>query len=335
MKPDQSPTARALLLLELVQNSPGVTASRLADKLGVSERAVRRYVGILREAEVPIESTSGPYGGYRVGRGLRVPPLMFTTTEALGLVMAVLDGHHDAADTSDPVGSAIGKIIRVLPEPVASPVEAVRTLSTRLPDRSAASPTPEITAELARACGAHHRIRLTYRLSPDTEREMEVDPWAVVVRHSKWYLLCWSHTKNARRVLRVDRVAAIHELDATFTPPVDLNPGETLEAHLAEGWEHKIEVVVDAPVDQVARWIPRSMGRTEPIDAGTTLLIATTDEPHWYAAQLLALKAPFHIRKPPEVQAAARQLADRLSHASIGVRETGARETAGAEEEGR
>jgi len=117
---DESPTARALLALELLQSHPGITADRLADKLGVSERAARRYVGILREAGVPVESVRGRYGGYRVGRGLRLPPLMFTATEALGLVMAVLDGHHDASDSTDPVGSALGKIMRALPEPVAA-----------------------------------------------------------------------------------------------------------------------------------------------------------------------------------------------------------------------
>jgi predicted DNA-binding transcriptional regulator YafY len=60
----------------------------------VTERAVRRYVAILREAGIPVESTRGPYGGYRVGRGIRVPPLVFSAAEALGLVMAVLDGSH-------------------------------------------------------------------------------------------------------------------------------------------------------------------------------------------------------------------------------------------------
>ena len=134
-----SPTARALLTLELVQGSPGITADRLADKLGVSERAARRYVGILREAGIPIESVRGPYGGYRVGRGLRLPPLMFSATEALGLVMAVLDGHHDAGNPTDPVGSALGKIIRALPEPVAAQAEAVRRSTAPAPDRAGAA----------------------------------------------------------------------------------------------------------------------------------------------------------------------------------------------------
>ncbi|GIH65119.1 helix-turn-helix transcriptional regulator [Microbispora siamensis] len=69
MTHDESPTARALLLLEMVQSSPGITAQRLAVRLGVSERAARRYVGILREAGIPIESERGPYGGYRMAGG--------------------------------------------------------------------------------------------------------------------------------------------------------------------------------------------------------------------------------------------------------------------------
>src|SRR5215468_10376760 len=122
MAPDRSPTARALLALEVIQNNPGITADRLGDRLGVTERAARRYVAILREAELPIDSVTGPYGGYQVGRSLRTPPLMFTAAEALGLVMAVLEGHRNAAEPTDLVGGALAKIVRVLPERVAGPV---------------------------------------------------------------------------------------------------------------------------------------------------------------------------------------------------------------------
>src|SRR6516164_9199029 len=129
MTRDTSPAARALVALELIQNNPGITAQRLADRLGVTERAARRYVATLREADLPIESVSGPYGGYRVGRGLRLPPLMFTAAEALGLVMAVLEGHPKAADAAVPVGGALAKILRVLPERIAGPVRSVRDVS--------------------------------------------------------------------------------------------------------------------------------------------------------------------------------------------------------------
>src|SRR5690606_14876406 len=160
---DTSPTARALLTLQLIQGSPGITADRLAGKLGVTDRAARRYVGILREAGIPIESVRGPYGGYRVGRGLRLPPLIFSPAEALGLVMAVLDGHHDASDPTDPVGSALGKIVRARPEAVAGQAETVRQATSAAPDRAAVRPDPATTAELVQACADRRRVRLSYR----------------------------------------------------------------------------------------------------------------------------------------------------------------------------
>ncbi|MGZ4684905.1 helix-turn-helix domain-containing protein [Oryzihumus sp.] len=57
---ESNPTARALMCLQLLQDSPGITAERLAARLGVSDRAARRYVSILREADIPVESTRGP-----------------------------------------------------------------------------------------------------------------------------------------------------------------------------------------------------------------------------------------------------------------------------------
>jgi predicted DNA-binding transcriptional regulator YafY len=109
VKADLSPTGRALRALELLQAQPGITGGQLAAQLDVTERAARRYITILREAGIPVESTRGPYGGYRVGRGIRLPPLVFTATEALGLVMAVLDGSHAASDADDPVVAALAR----------------------------------------------------------------------------------------------------------------------------------------------------------------------------------------------------------------------------------
>lgn len=316
MEPDASPTARALLALELIQGSPGITADRLADKLGVSQRAARRYVGILREAGIPIESVRGPHGGYRLGRGLRLPPLMFSAAEALGLVMAVLDGHHDASDPTDPVGAALGKIMRALPEAVAAQAEAVRRTTAPAPDRGAARPDPGTTTALVQACANHRRVRLGYRSEAGSERVVEVDPWALVVRHGRWYLLCWSHTSGARRAYRIDRVRGVEVRDDTFTPPADLDPVADLEAHLAVGWEYDVEVVIDAPVDTVARCVPRTIGLLEPLDAGSTRLVGSTSNPVWYAEQLAVIPAPYRIVRCPQLQEAARALGQRLLAAS-------------------
>ena len=319
MTTDTSPTARALLALELVQGNPGITADRLADKLGVSERAARRYVAILREAGIPIESVRGPYGGYRVGRGLRLPPLVFSSAEALGLVMAVLDGHHDASDPADPVGGALGKIVRALPEPVAAQAEVVRRTTAPAPDRAAARPDPATTAALVQACSDHRAVQLDYRSEAGSEWLLEVDPWAIVVRHGRWYLLCRSHRADARRAYRIDRVRSVLVLDDAFTPPADLDPVAVLEEHLAVGWEYDVEVVIDAPVEAVARCLPPALGRLEPIDADSSRLVGSTSNPWWYAERLAAVPASYRIVGGPELQQTARILGQRLLSAAGGT----------------
>jgi predicted DNA-binding transcriptional regulator YafY len=161
---------------------------------------------------------------------------MFSAAEALGLVMAVLDGHHDASDPTNPVGSALGKIMRALPEPVAAQAETVRRTTAPAPDRAAARPDPGTTAALVQACSNSRRVRLGYRSEAGSEWVIEVDPWAVVLRHGRWYLLCRSHTADARRAYRIDRVRGVEVLDDTFSPPGDLDPVTMLEQHLAIGW---------------------------------------------------------------------------------------------------
>src|SRR4051812_50193160 len=109
MAREVSPTARALVALEIIQGNPGITAQQLGERLGVSDRAVRRYVAILREAELPVEAVSGPYGGYRAGRGLRLPPLMFSAAEAVGLGMAGVGGDSFAGGPRGPGGGGPGE----------------------------------------------------------------------------------------------------------------------------------------------------------------------------------------------------------------------------------
>jgi predicted DNA-binding transcriptional regulator YafY len=327
MPHDASPTARALLALEVIQNSPGITAQRLGERLGVTERAARRYVAILREADLPIEAVSGPHGGYRVGRGLRLPPLMFTAAEAMGLAMAVLEGHRNAADPTDLVGGALAKIVRVLPERMAGPVRAFREVSVprralRPPATSPSGSTPpsraspEVATQLIESCTTARRLRLRYRMGTSADRVMEIDPWAVVLRHSRWYLLGWSNTSQAQRVLRVDRIVTVETLIDTFTPPHELDALRTLEEHLSQGWTHPVDVLVDATVEETSRWVPRSLGRLEPDEEDRARLRATTDEPDWYARQLAAIPAPFRVIGSPELKRATVALGERLVQAA-------------------
>ncbi len=119
-----------------------------------------RFRSLLREADIPVESTRGRHGGYRLGRGIRLPPLIFGADDAVGLVMALLDGRHAGADAEDPAGVALGKIIRALPEGVARQASALRRHASAAPDRGAARPSPETTGALVAASAARRSVRV-------------------------------------------------------------------------------------------------------------------------------------------------------------------------------
>lgn len=311
-----SPTARALRALDVLQGRPGVTAAELAERLGVTERAARRYVAILREADIPVESTRGPYGGYTLGRGLRLPPLVFSATEALGLVMAALDSQHAVADPDDPVGGALGKILRVLPTNVARQAVAMRETARTVPERESVKPDREVTSDLVAAVAAQRPVRFGYRTAAGNARTFEVDPWSVVVRYGRWYLLCHSHHADALRTFRIDRISGVTQLEGTFDVPADLDPAAELEANLGKGWEHDTHVVFDAPFDQVRPWIRPTLGELRELPDGRCELVGTTSNPASYAGEWLAhVELPYTVVGGEELRAAVRAVAARLERA--------------------
>lgn len=315
MPTDVSPTARALRALEILQSRTSTTADELAQRLGVTERAARRYVGILREAGVPVESVRGPHGGYRLGRGTRLPPVVFTPAEALVLVMAVLDGAAAAAERDDPVGSALGKVIRALPDSIGRQAAALREYASAAPDRSSARPDPALTSALVAAVAARRRVLVTYRSERGNEWDAEVDPWAVVVRHGRWYLLCHSHRAQAIRTYRIDRIRSVQSLPHGFAPPEGLDPVATLEEHLGVGWEFPTRVVFDAPLSQVAPWIRPPMGRLEP-SGDQCVLVGSTSNPEMYAQEWLpTVPFAFRVEGGPELRAAVAAVAARFAAA--------------------
>ena len=171
------------------------------------------------------------------------------------------------------------------------------------------------------ACAAGRRLRLTYRrghwAGDSADREMEVDPWAVVLRHSRWYLLCWSHGVDARRVLRIDRIVTASQSPETFTPPAGLDALAVLEEHLSQGWTYEVDVLIDATVTEVARWLPRSLGALSPFDDGRRArLRASTANPAWYVGRLAVLPYAFHVNGSAELRQAAADLGLRLIEAA-------------------
>lgn len=322
---DMSPTARALSTLEVLQNRPGVTAAELSRRLGVTERATRRHIAILREAGIPIISTRGPYGGYTLGRGAALAPVVFTETEALSLVMAVIDAHPSAAtstgenDPVDVVGSALDKVVRALPRAAGREATALREHACATPDRHASRPDPATTSALVAASAGRCQVRITYGSESGSTWEDVTDPWAVVVRHSRWYLLCRSHRADAVRTYRIDRILDVVELEESFEPPADLDPVSSLEEHLGVGWEFTTRVVFEASLEEAQRWVHPAMGVLTRHTDGC-VLEGSTSNPTMYVREWLArIPLPFRVEGGPEIADALRSVAAQLD---VAVRRT-------------
>lgn len=324
VKTGVSPVARALQALEILQLRPGTTAEALGECLGVSERAARRYVAILREAGVPVESQRGRYGGYRLGREGRLSPVRFTQVEALGLVMAVLEGHPEATDPAEVVGSALAKVVAVLPEAVGRQAGLLREHAWAAPDHRSAHPDPGVTSALVLAATARRRIKLRYTSAGGNQSDAEVDPWAVVVRHGLWYLLSYSYRADAVRTYRVDRITAVEETVRSFIPPEGLAPVALLEQHLGDDWAFPTRVVFEAPITEVAPWIRRPMGRLDEHPSGC-VLVGRTNNPAMYAHEwLAAIPLPFCIEAGDELRAAMTALAEKCAATLRPIRSRGA-----------
>lgn len=310
-----SPTSRALRTLEILRARPGTTAEELGERLGVTERAARRYVRTLREAGIPVTSTRGPYGGYRLGRGAKLPPVVFTEEEALVLAMAVLDAHPAATDADDLVGLALSKVIQALPDSVGRQAAALREHAAGAPDLSAARPDPTVTSALVTAVAARRRAVVSYRRESGDEWKTTVDPWAVVVRHGRWYLLCHSHRASAVRTYRIDRILDVQQTGHPFERPDGLDPVAALEEHLGRGWEFPTRVVFDVSVAEVTPWVGPAMGRLEATAAGCALT-GSTSNPAMYAQEWLAcVPFDFRVEGGPELREAVAALAARCAAA--------------------
>ena len=304
-----SPTSRLLELLELLQARPLTTGREIADRLDVDARTVRRYVGVLQGLGIPVEGQRGVGGGYRIHPGYRLPPLMLGDDEAVAVVLGLL-----ASRESDAVAGALAKINRVLPRTLRRQVEALEetvgfTGSTRSAPADAA-----LVLLVADAIRRRRRLHTAYRSFSGEESQRELSPYGLVVHSGCWYLAAHDHDRHALRTFRIDRMWHTKLADGGFAAPPE---GFDAVAHVTRSlagvpWRWQVEVLLDLPLDRAVRRLPATFAELAEEPDGT-LLRMRVDSLDWMASVLAGLGCGFTIRRPDELRASVRALADRLA----------------------
>jgi predicted DNA-binding transcriptional regulator YafY len=301
-------------MMELLQARGRIGVAELARRLEVGERTVRRYAAMLREMGVPVEAEIGRYGGYRLRPGRRLPPMMFTEEEALGLALGLMAARGlGLSGVAPAVEGALAKVERVMPEPLSGRVRALQeTVSIAVARPASGTPaSSEALLTLAAAVGEGRRVRLVYRSEWSGETEREVDPYGVVHREGYWYAAGHCHLRGGLRLFRVDRILTAEILDEAFARPAEFASPEALMNAAANtpGSEWSVEVLLEMTVEDARRQLPSTGLALEQVEGGTLLRCRTWDL-SWVARVLAGLDGPFVVRCPAELREALERRAE-------------------------
>ena len=318
------PTQRALRLLSLLQQRATWKGHELSRRLGVTTRTVRRDVDRLRGLGYVVDSEPGADGGYALGHGTVVPPLLLDADEAVSVTVALAVGTASGtAGDPEAAARALTKLDAALPAAVRERVRGVRdALSVRA--FGAGPDAGDLTLALE-AVRRRQRLRFGYRAASGEETERWVEPVRVVARGRRWYVWAFDVDRRDWRSFRLDRMASVALSDWEFRPHRDLAEGlARLEEPMPwAAHAHGVRLLVRAtPADAEPHLSPAS-GELVDLGEGTLRYTTGVDDPDQAAAWLAWLPFPFTVEGDDAVVDALRRLADRLGSATATPRSAG------------
>jgi predicted DNA-binding transcriptional regulator YafY len=309
-----TPTLRLLAVLELLQSRSEVSGQELAQTLEVEERSIRRYVMLLRDIGIPIQSERGRHGGYSLLPGFRLPPLMFNADEMTAVVVGLMLMRESGATPLLAVESAAAKIARVLPVELRQRTEALRAalVLDDLPFPTYGVSSAFLTT-LSLAAYARQNVRIGYTSSDGADTERRISPYGIVLHATRWYVPAYCHLRQETRLFRLDRVRALDPTDETFTPPVGFDARAFVLAALARlPGMHACEILIEADLTTVQATLPPSVAVLE-ADGTQTRMRCYTDDVGWLARQMVRLELPFKVLADEALKEALRALAAELA----------------------
>lgn len=314
------PTARVLALLEILQSGGTRTAADLAERLGVDERTVRRYVEHLVDLGIPVESVRGRYGGIHLVPGYRMPPLMLTDDEALAVVVGLVGSRRAGSGASTvALESATAKVLRVLPKSLARRLDALLTgMRFTGPTGDPAAVQAEHLLAVAEAARDRRPVALEYTDSQGHRSSRTVHPYGVVAHAGRWYVTAADPAAPGVRTFRVDRIAALTTLPGSFEVPEGFDPaGALLQAVAGAPRRHAVRLRVQAPVDAVRGMFPAGIATLDDTDdEGWTHVLIQVERLDWVPTVLAGVPVPFVVDGPEELRPLLRALAARLTAAA-------------------
>jgi predicted DNA-binding transcriptional regulator YafY len=309
-------SARLLRLLSLLQLHRDWTGGALAERLGVTSRTVRSDIEKLRSLGYPVHAAPGVSGGYRLGAGAELPPLLLDDEEAVAVAVG-LRTSSGVTGIEESAVRALTKLEQVLPSRLRHRITALHTAMA-----AAGTAGPTVAANsliaIATAIRGHERLCYDYESFDGGVSRRIVEPHRLVHIRGRWYLLAWDVDRDDWRTFRADRLRLRPPHGPRFTPRPD--PGGDVVAHVEKGlgtaaWRYRTRAIVHAPAATVVARVPPSV-TVEAIDERSCSVHVGSDDPATLALWLGMIDADFEIDDCPELAERLRILARRYARAA-------------------
>jgi predicted DNA-binding transcriptional regulator YafY len=310
-------SARLLRLLSLLEVRPDWTGADLAARLEVTPRTLRRDVQKLRSLGYPVYAAPGVAGGYRLGAGAALPPLLLDDDEAVAVALSLRTAaSHAVTGVSEASARALAKLEQVLPSRLRAQATAISQATVPL-----TGPGPAVDAEtlttIARACRGREQLRFGYATRDGEPSERRAEPHRLVQAGYRWYLVARDIDRDDWRTFRVDRISAPAATGIRFVPrdPPDA-AAFVANAVTTAPYRWQARILLHAPAEEVSAQIPPTVGTLERAPDGATLLTTGSESLDALVFHLGRLGCDFTVLAPPELIDRVQRIADRLQRAA-------------------
>jgi predicted DNA-binding transcriptional regulator YafY len=314
-------SARLLRLLSLLGVKPDWPGAELAARLDVTPRTLRRDVAKLRSLGYPVHAEPGVAGGYRLGAGAALPPLLLDDDEAVAVALSLRSSAaHAVSGVAEACVRALTKLEQVLPARLRERAAAIGQATIPL-----AGPGPAVDAgtltTIARACRNHERLAFGYRRRDGGVSSRTVEPHRLVQTGYRWYLVARDLGPDDWRTFRADRIGTPQLTGVRFVPrdPPDAAAFVARSVTTAP-YRYQARVLVHAPMAMAAEYVPPTVGVLEPVDDGC-ILTSGADSLDVLACYIASMDLDVTVLEPPELIERAAALAARLTAATQGRRQ--------------
>lgn len=310
-------TARVLQLLGLLQARRVWTSEELATRLNVTTRSVRRDVERLRELGYPVHASTGHGGGYQLGAGAALPPLLLDPEEAVAMAVCLrLAAGGSVAGVGESALRALSKLDQVMPARLRSQVAAVHESTVTVSSNSDTPVDPEVLMTLARACRDHEHVNAGYTDIRGNVTARRLEPYQLVTTGRRWYLLAFDRDRDDWRSLRLDRMAEVRVLGSTFAAREAPDAARYVQRAITSSpYRYVARVRYHAAHDVVAQTFSAASVQIEPDGPDACILTTGADDPDKMALYLAMPGCEFEVLEPVEVIDAVRTAAERLHRA--------------------